>query len=80
VTGNGGQFFLTFLQENIDPEFRRLIEDAGIPTVDAGIDGREYTCMPDDPHPNARANRHFAEKIGDYLATREPAACRVRSA
>jgi hypothetical protein len=37
--------------------------------VDASLDGAEYACLPDDAHPNALANRIYAEKIRDYLAS-----------
>jgi hypothetical protein len=67
VNENGGHFFVTTLQGHFSRHLRQLLDDSGIPVVDASVDGVEYTCLPDDPHPNALANRIFARKIRDYL-------------
>jgi hypothetical protein len=72
VKGNGGHFFVTTLQDHLSQHLQRLLKDAGIPVVDASVNGEEYTCLPDDVHPNALANRIFAEKIRDYLVQHEP--------
>jgi hypothetical protein len=45
-----------------------MLHNLGIPVVDASVNGEEYTCLPDDAHPNALANRIYAEKIRDYLS------------
>jgi hypothetical protein len=71
VKGSGGHFFVTTLQDHLSQHLQRLLKDAGIPVVDASVNGEEYTCLPDDVHPNALANRIFAEKIRDYLVQHE---------
>jgi hypothetical protein len=71
VKENGGHFFVTVLHGHLSNQLQRKLDDSGIPVVDASVIGREYTCLPDDPHPNALANRIFAEKIRDYLLKRE---------
>jgi hypothetical protein len=67
VTGYGGHFFITTLRGHFSPVLAAQLADVGIPVVDARLHGAEYTCLPDDGHPNALANRIFAEKIHDYL-------------
>jgi hypothetical protein len=71
VKKNGGHFFVTTLQDHPSQHLQALLKAAGIPVVDASVDGEEYTCLPDDVHPNALANRIFAEKIRDYLVQHE---------
>jgi hypothetical protein len=71
VKGNGGHFFVTTLQDHLSQPLQRLLKETGIPVVDASVNGEEYTCLPDDVHPNALANRIFAEKIRDYLVQHE---------
>jgi len=71
VKKNGGHFFVTTLQDHLSQHLQRLLKDAGIPVVDASVNGEEYTCLPDDVHPNALANQIFAEKIRDYLVQHE---------
>jgi hypothetical protein len=70
VQENSGHFFVTTLQGQLSTHLQQMLDDAGIPVVDASVVGAEYTCLPDDPHPNALANRIYAEKIRDYLLTR----------
>lgn len=67
VKQNGGHFFVTTLDGHFSDQLKTRLDTEGIPVVDASVHGREYTCLPDDPHPNALANRIFAEKIRDYL-------------
>ncbi len=67
VTGYGGHFFITTLQGQFPGPLARRLADAGIPVVDASLSGEEYRCWPDDPHPNALANRIYAERIRDYV-------------
>jgi hypothetical protein len=71
VKRSGGHFFVTTLRGKIWPIPSRRLEDAGIPILNASIEGREYTCLPDDPHPNALANHFYAQRIRDYLVARE---------
>jgi hypothetical protein len=70
VKENGGHFFVTTLSGHLSTQLHRMLDDVGIPVVDASVDGAEYTCLPDDLHPNALANRIYAEKIRDYLVQR----------
>ncbi|MGP0076807.1 MAG: hypothetical protein ACLPWF_33250 [Bryobacteraceae bacterium] len=67
VTGYGGHFFVTTLQGQLSDALAGRLADAGIPVVDASLTGNEYLCLPDDGHPNALANRLYAERIRDYL-------------
>jgi hypothetical protein len=71
VRENGGHFFVTTLLGQMSWQLKRRLNEFGIPLVDASVRGDEYTCLPDDPHPNAHANRFFAEKIREYLIQRE---------
>jgi hypothetical protein len=67
VTGYGGHFFVTTLQGHLSAVLAGLLAKSGIPVVDASLTGNEYLCLPDDFHPNALANRIYAERIHDYL-------------
>jgi len=67
VTAYGGHFFITILRGQLSEVLRKRLADHGIPVVDASLSGDEYTCLPDDPHPNALANRIYAARIRDYL-------------
>jgi hypothetical protein len=67
VTSYGGHFFVTTLQGKLSASVKGWLANAGIPVVDASLMGDEYLCLPDDPHPNALANRIYAERIRDYL-------------
>ena len=67
VTSYGGHFFVTMLQGKLSASVKGWLANAGIPVVDASLVGNEYVCLPDDPHPNALANRIYAERIRDYL-------------
>ena len=60
----GGHFFVTVLRFAMSDNLREQLEARGIPVVD----GREYSLMPFDGHPNARANEVFAERIYSYIA------------
>ena len=73
VAETGGHFFVTILWGALSPALRRMLDDAGIPVVNASIQGREYTLLPDDGHPNGLANRLYAERIGDYLVAKATA-------
>jgi hypothetical protein len=64
----GGHFFVTVLRFAMSDNLRGQLEAAGIPVVDASVNGREYSLMPFDGHPNARANEIFAERIYAYIA------------
>jgi hypothetical protein len=68
VTQSGGHFFVTVLNGQLSTSLRRSLDAVGIPVVDASLNHPRYTCQPDDGHPNALANRIYAEKIRDYLA------------
>jgi hypothetical protein len=77
VTEYGGHFFVTTLQGQMSGGLARRLAESGIPVVDASLSGDEYTCLPDDNHPNALANEIYAERIRDYLlrhTTRHPTA------
>jgi hypothetical protein len=67
VSGYGGHFFVTTLQGSLSSGLAARLAGAGIAVLDASLTGDEYLCLPDDHHPNPRANRLYAEKIGDYL-------------
>jgi hypothetical protein len=67
VQENSGHFFVTTLRGQLSTHLQQMLDDAGIPVLDASVTGAEFTCLPDDPHPNALANRIYAEKIRDYL-------------
>jgi hypothetical protein len=71
VTEGGGRFFITILKNAFSPALRRMVDDAGIPVLDASVEGREFTLLPDDAHPNALCNRLYAERIRDYLIANE---------
>jgi len=71
VRQSGGQFFVTTLWGGFSPVLRRRLSDAGIPILNASVQGEEFTCLPDDGHPNARANRVYAERIREYVMARE---------
>jgi hypothetical protein len=68
VTGYGGHFFVTTLQGRLSTTLAGRLADVGIPVVDASLAGDEYLCLPDDPHPNALANRIYAERIHRHVA------------
>ena len=74
VTAYGGHFFVTTLQGKLSAVLAGWLADDGIPVVDASLAGNEYLCLPDDPHPNALANRIYAERIRDYLLTHRDSA------
>jgi hypothetical protein len=67
VAGYGGHFFVTTLRGRLSTWLAGRLAEAGIPVVDASLSGNEYHCMPGDGHPNALANRIYAERIRDYL-------------
>ena len=64
----GGHFFVTVLRFAMSDNLRGQLETAGIPVLDASVNGREFSLMPFDGHPNARANEIFAERIYAYVA------------
>jgi hypothetical protein len=67
VTGYGGHFFVTTLNGRFSAALAERLADSGIPVVDASLSGEEYTCLPDDPHPNPLANRFYSDRIRHYL-------------
>jgi hypothetical protein len=69
VQESGGHFFVTTLSGQFSATLQRLLDEAGIPVVDASLDlsSMEYTCLPDDAHPNALAHSLYAEKIGRFI-------------
>jgi hypothetical protein len=67
VRKSGGHFFVTTLLGNISEHLRSRLRDAGIPLIHASVEGREFTNLPDDHHPNVLANQIYAQKIYDYL-------------
>jgi hypothetical protein len=67
VTGYGGHFFVTTLKGHFSAGLAGRLAESGIPVVDAILPGDEYTCLPDDYHPNALAHRIYAERIRDYV-------------
>lgn len=74
VRQSGGHFFVTTLMGDVSPVLRRRLDAADIPVLNSSIEGREYTCLPDDAHPNALAHRWYAERLRDYLLSRETSA------
>jgi hypothetical protein len=75
VAAGGGHFFATVLKGQMSSSLQRLLGDSGIPIVDASLNDPEYTCLPDDGHPNALASQIYAATIRDYLIGRESARC-----
>jgi hypothetical protein len=67
VTGYGGHFFVTILWDQLPTTLRQKLAECAIPVLDASLSGDHYLCIPDDPHPNALANREYAARIRDYL-------------
>jgi hypothetical protein len=86
VRAAGGHFFVTVLRFAMSDNLREQLEAGGIPVVDAAANGRDYSLMPFDGHPNAKANALFAERIHSHLAddaglaAAAPPELRVRSA
>jgi hypothetical protein len=68
VTEYGGHFFITTLHGRFSDELARRLTQNSIPVVDASNSGDEYR-IPDDWHPNAFANRMYADRIGEYLVS-----------
>jgi hypothetical protein len=68
VAGHGGHFFVTTLQGHPSATLTRRLAESGIPVVDASLNGKEYLCLPDDSHPNALANRIYAQRMHGYLS------------
>jgi hypothetical protein len=67
VKENSGHFFVTTLRGSPSSTLQRMLAEYNIPVVDASVDRQEFSCLPDDPHPNAPGHRIYAEKIRDYL-------------
>ena len=67
VRKSGGHFFVTTLLGNMSEHLRSRLRDAGIPLIHASVEGRGFTNLPDDHHPNVLANQIYAQKIYDYL-------------
>lgn len=63
---------VTFILANIHDG--QVVQDFarknGIPSIDISVDLRvpENTNLPYDAHPSAIANRHYAQKLGDFVA------------
>ena len=74
VLASGGTFFITLVRDRPSQHLLDLLAAEGIPVVDAGLVGQEWTNLPDDPHPNVKAHQHYAAGIHDYLVTRAYAA------
>jgi len=72
VKAYGGHFFVTTLRDQLSARLAGQLADRGIPVVDASLSGEEYDCLPGDHHPNALANRIYAERIGNYLSRLAP--------
>ena len=64
----GGHFFVTVLRFAMSDNLRGQLEAAGIPVLDASVNGREFSLVPFDGHPNGKANEIFAERIYSYVA------------
>jgi hypothetical protein len=67
VSDYGGHFFVTTLWRDLPTTLRQKLAESSIPVLDASLRGDHYLCIPDDPHPNALANREFAARLRDYL-------------
>jgi len=67
VTESEGYFFITTLHGAMSAGLAARLRESGIPLVDASLSGPKYNCLPDDGHPNALANRIYAERIRDHL-------------
>ncbi len=70
VTRRGGHFFVTVLLDQLSAGLARLLEQGGIPVVDASVAGAEYVNPFELSHPNARANRVYADRIDAYVTQR----------
>jgi hypothetical protein len=70
VTGYGGHFFVTTLSSKLSATLSTWLAEHVIPVVDASLNGKQYTCWPDDWHPNTLAHRIYSERIGDYVGRR----------
>jgi hypothetical protein len=66
VTKAGGHFFLVTLLGALSERLAGLVENAGIPMIDASVSGPEYLAS-DGHHPGPSAHRHYAERIHRYL-------------
>jgi hypothetical protein len=67
VTGQGGHFFITTLQGQLSARLTAWLTERAIPVVDAALQGQQYTCWPEDAHPNTLAHRIYSERIGEYV-------------
>lgn len=67
VTGYGGHFFVTTLLQTMSTSLVERLASIGVSVVHASVSGPQYTCLPDDPHPNALAHQYYAKRIRDYL-------------
>ena len=70
VTGYGGHFFVTTLSSKLSATLSTWLAERVIPVVNASLNGKQYTCWPDDWHPNTIAQRIYCERIGDYVERR----------
>jgi hypothetical protein len=68
VRSHGGHFFVVSLMGQFSAALSGWLAHAGIDVVQTGVSGREYTCLPDDPHANPLAHEIYADKIAAYLA------------
>ncbi|MQX24002.1 hypothetical protein GHJ84_24220 [Sinorhizobium meliloti] len=67
VTAYGGHFFVTVLEGQFSPALASRLAESRIPVVDASLAGKDFRCLPDDPHPNTLAHRIYADRISEYL-------------
>jgi hypothetical protein len=67
VQERGGHFFVTTLLGQLSDSVKRWLDHAQIPLLDASLQGVQYTNLPDDHHPNALANRIYADAIEKYV-------------
>jgi len=68
VHGQGGHFFVLVQMGHPSAFLRRLLAEAAIPVVDAAVRGPEWTIGAGNPHPNAAANRRYADAVEAHLA------------
>lgn len=86
VEAAGGHFYVALLGQEGPPgsnggPLEERLRRAGLRIIDAVPRGseEETTFAPHDAHPNAAANRYFAEKIGDAIAAAPPSSARERA-
>lgn len=77
VGASGGRLAIAAMRSKFSKPLSEMLSEAGIPIIDASLEDRRYTLLPDDGHPNAAANVVFAARILPFI---DPAASGVLAA